>query len=569
MLKDGVFGMDASKTPLADALPGPDAAFRLRLSTVAWLTLFGATILGANLGRRVLTYHETLFAQPAREMLHSGNWIVPTMCGIPSCHKPPVTYWTLAASMGILGGDSEWIVRLPIVLATIGVALLIALVTTRWHGQRAGFWAGVVQLSSFYVLMQGRLAESDMLFCLAITSAMTVFAVAVIDGPAARMQGRWLAWLFYALVGVAFLVKGPLGGALIGGGVLAFNAWRRQWSEFAFLLSPVGWTIALAVALSWPVAAYLQYPAIVDDWYMHNIDRFAGAMGGQKPPFFYWYMVPLMILPWTGFAVDGVVRRRQSSGAVLNQFLVCWFIAGFALLSLSGWKHKHYLIPILPPFSVFAGLSLANFELSPANGRFRRFAIGASIAVLAVGVVGVGAVFHVKPSLAAPLTALIALAVLGVLAAVWLEVTGGRRLMPGVLAATTWCIAIGVHFLIMPAFDSYRDQTLFAREVNQQTANETIQLVGLPENQIVYYLASPMVREDDPDAFVQRVEEATAPLVILGPKHLAESLQAIGTVEVLNQAATIRKIMTEDERLTLMRFHPLATANRRRSNAVR
>lgn len=574
MLKDGVFGMDAFESPSSAASQGESPDNRLTRRTIFILLVYGVTILGANLGGRVLTYHETLFAQPAREMIQSGDWIVPTMCGVPSCHKPPVTYWTIAVAMAMFGSDSEIVVRLPILAATLAVALLVAWLTARWHGNRAGLWAGMVQLSCFYVLMQGRLAESDMLFCLAISAAMVLFASSVLTASVSN-PGRWRAWLFYGLVGIAFLIKGPLGVALIGWGVLLFVAWQRHARGFWFLMSPVGWIIALAVGLSWPFAAYLQHPGIVDDWYMHNIGRFNGDIGGQKPPFFYFYTTPLLLLPWTPFAFAGLrlLWSEDKQEHTRSRLLACWFLAGFALLSLSAWKHKHYLIPLLPPLSVFAGYAMARFQLqSPSSWLRNRSAVLAGLLVVS-GLVGAAACWQIRPDLAGQLSLLIAFIVIGLAVVLWLEKKGSRSPQPAVLFATTWLIAVGVHFLVMPAFDSYRDQTLFASKVNAQVGDQTLQIVALPENQIVYYLDSPMVREDDPKTFAEQIAQSQQPVLVLGPKYLAEELSGVASVQVLEQSPTIRKIMTERERITLLRIEPhpaaeLPTVGARKPNSL-
>ena len=78
------------------------------------LVLFGASLLLIGLGSsRVLTYHEVVFAEPAKEMLASGDFVVPRIGGVPFTDKPPATAWTIAAAMTLFRSQSEWVVRLP------------------------------------------------------------------------------------------------------------------------------------------------------------------------------------------------------------------------------------------------------------------------------------------------------------------------------------------------------------------------------------------------------------------------------------------------------------------------
>ena len=37
----------------------------------------------------------------ALEMLHTGNWVTPTLDGLPFFHKPPLFYWITAASLKV------------------------------------------------------------------------------------------------------------------------------------------------------------------------------------------------------------------------------------------------------------------------------------------------------------------------------------------------------------------------------------------------------------------------------------------------------------------------------------
>ena len=243
----------------------PPTTATLSLKTVLIIILYGGTLLGFFLDgqSRVLTSHETLFAQPAREMLSGGDWLVPRFTGDPSTHKPPLTHWLIALSMMLFKSHAEWVCRLPFVLAALAVALLIAMLATRWYGRQVGLVAGLVQLSTYYVLMQARLAEADMFLCQTVTAAMTAFAIACVDRQAQSRPARWLSWLFWAYLGLAFMTKFLIGPAFILSGCAAYIILARDWPALRFLASPMGWIIAAVLILAWPIAAYQQYPVIV------------------------------------------------------------------------------------------------------------------------------------------------------------------------------------------------------------------------------------------------------------------------------------------------------------------
>ena len=65
-------------------------------------------------------YNETdgQYSGAAKAMLRNGSWLIPENDGIPRLVKPPLLYWTLAASMKVFGVN-EFAARLPNALAVI------------------------------------------------------------------------------------------------------------------------------------------------------------------------------------------------------------------------------------------------------------------------------------------------------------------------------------------------------------------------------------------------------------------------------------------------------------------
>ncbi|MBL9083770.1 MAG: glycosyltransferase family 39 protein, partial [Planctomycetales bacterium] len=154
-------------------LEGSPDDYRLTWPWAAAIALFGATMLSINLGDvRVLTFHEVVFAQPAKEMLRDDHWIVPTIAGDPYNDRTPLVAWSIAGAMWLFGTDAEWAVRTPNVVFSILAALVIAWMAARWFGKRVGILAGFIELTTLQVLTNGRLAEADMLLSLTVVAAM-------------------------------------------------------------------------------------------------------------------------------------------------------------------------------------------------------------------------------------------------------------------------------------------------------------------------------------------------------------------------------------------------------------
>lgn len=466
-----------------------------------WIGLYAASLDLVAIDSRTLSYHEVLYAQPAREMLASGDWIQPRLAGVACNQKPPLTTWMVASSMAIFG-DSEWAVRLPSVLAAALLAVVVAGMAGRWLGMRAGLAAGLVQATSFYVLRQARTAEADIFLCLAVAVAMSCFATAVIDGPSGRSRRPWLPGGFYLATGLAFLVKGPIGPLFILSGCGLFAIIERDRLAWRFLLSPVGLFVLIVSVLGWPLTAYLADPAIVDDWRLHHLGRFQGDLG-RKDMFYYLYTMPAVLLPWTPLAAFGVWRaaRRGWWRTPLVRLLVCWIVPGLLVISLCAFKRKHYSSPLLPPLSLATAIGLIDILRHHA-----------------------------------------------------------KRWQPWAVAfAAVWLVVAGLQWTVARQGDPYRPQSELASRIQRLVPpGESIALVHMPENQITYYLGRPMIRLDRGDGYLRSAKDGTAcGQYLLAPERIVPRLEQVASVTRLD---CCQPDAPEGLRLTLIRVgQPLAT----------
>ncbi len=549
-------------------LSAPNDDLRLPASYAVLIALFGATMLLIHLGNaRVLTYHEITYAQPAKEMLSDGNWIVPTLAGDFVMHRePPATAWAIAAAMAMFGTESEWVARLPSVLAAVITALVVAVLAARWFGKRMGLVAGLLQLTTYYTLLQARLAEADIFLCAAVSVAMGAFALGNVDGPAGRVEGQWTAWLFYAATGMAFLVKAMVGPVFIFGGCVTYFVASQDLRGLRFFFNPVGLVIFGLLVVPWFVAAYAIYPPILDNMLLSHFGRFQGEMGQHEPFYAYLYLVPMMLLPWTPFFLLAVFRgiRGGQLAAPIWRFLACWIVPGLCLLCLSSFKAKHYTVPLLPPLTILAAAGLLGHLAS--RYRSRRPMHGWLALLTVVGCSAGAVVVHLtQPKGAAGIMILIGLLCLGLLLMTYLE---ARRKQNGELAAmfgTAWVLIVGVQTLVMPHHDSYRPQTELARRINDVVpADTTLYMLNLPDNQITFYLKPRLRRIDDFRRFPSELgNDPSGELYVLAPRFVVEGLADLGSVDVLDQASKLSRYMTAEDRVTLVRLTRPAAATAR------
>lgn len=552
-----IFPSQRVVAPPESPLGRPPEFYRLTGWACALIVAYGASLLLFNLGStRTLTFHEVLFAQPAKEMLATGNWVLPKFAGVPSTHKPPGTHWLIAAVMAVTGSKDEAIVRLPAVLAALVTALLIAGFAARWYGTRIGVYVGLMQLTAYSGLQMARLAESDMPLTAAVCGAMCTFAIANIDSPRGRVKSRWMPVLFYACVGAAYLFKGFIGPAFIMSGAVAYTAWNRDRDALRFLCHPWGLLLAAGIVLGWLGAAGWQYPPLITDQIMHHFGRFQGEMGGNKSPLFYTYTLLLVTLPWAPLVIWGVWKGLRSGQhrTTLGRFLACWVVPGLALLCLSSFKSKHYTAPLVPPLTMVAALALGDYirrRHRISHGGHLLWGLTSLVACL----VGITVVLVFRPKGADAIAALIGTLGAALLVMTYCEYRKHALAEVVALFAGTWLIAGGALSYVLPHHDSYRDQTELALRANQSVpVGEPILLVELLDNQIAYYLDHPLARIDTTDELAAAFADAQRPVYALAPACVVSEFEQLGNVEVLDRCETVTRSQSKDEHLTLLKW---------------
>jgi len=136
---------------------------------------------------------------------------------------------------------------------------------------------------------------------------------------------------------------------------LSQHALRDWWRAVLF---PLGWALFLGVALPWYLAIYIDNgPAFFESFFLHhNLGRFGGTIHGHKGFVGYYIVVlPLILLPFTGWFLRVLPALRRSWSDPLDRFLWLWFGVVFVFFSFSGTKLPHYaLYGTVPLFMLMA-----------------------------------------------------------------------------------------------------------------------------------------------------------------------------------------------------------------------
>ncbi len=343
------------------------------------LAAFGlvAAVLWTGLGSYGLVEpSDARYAETAREMWSSANWLFPKLLGISHFHKPPLIYWLSGAGYTAFGVN-EWGAR-----ACQGLLGLL-LAWTVWRFARkhldgaAGAWAAVFLVTTPAVIGAERMLTTDLLLVTCQTVALTS-AYELWTGTG----GSGTRILFYTSMGLAFLAKGPVGWAvplLVLTGL--FLAGRRGEKAAPW---GVAWGIPfmLAVALPWFLYVVSRVPGLLEyfvDGQLASRLR-SGGMGHPHPWHYYLYVFPALGLPWILAAPEGAkTLLRRNPGAA--RFLGLWALVPPFFFSLPATKLPLYVLPSYPAIAL-----LAAFAVSCAAPRIRLPLRAAGTLMLATGV---------------------------------------------------------------------------------------------------------------------------------------------------------------------------------------
>jgi len=313
--------------------------------------------------------------EAAREMLRSGDWLVPQLGGTVYLAKPPFHPWTLALVGWPFGEVSLAGGRIVSAACALALCALVFAWGRRELGLRAGVFAAFALGLSALLAEKAVRAELECELALATTLAILAFFEASAAASAAR---RWSACALSGLaLGVAVLVKGPP--ALIvflaaASGASLPAARRRACATCATGALALG----IGLALLWvvPVCTRLGFERAWSAFHDQFLERIVSAGRTNSEPF--WFYVPALLvglLPATLFAPCLVLttpgRERASERArVRASFLWGWALVSLVAFSVSSGKETRYLLPTLPAWTL---LLARGWTRARAAARFVRW----------------------------------------------------------------------------------------------------------------------------------------------------------------------------------------------------
>ena len=320
--------------------------------TIGCFIIFSGLALFFNLWAKSLENHDYLrYAEVAREMIRSGEWVVPHLNSEIYLDKPPFLFWLIAIPASLHGSVTPLIARWPSAFsAWVGVIVLL-LWGKRIYGTIApGLIAGGILLSSYQYFFQARIAKTDMLLSLFILLSLYFFYLGY--GEFGRRRSLFYGLSFFSM-GLAVLTKGPFGlipFIIISAFLIKERGWRILMSG-EFIL---GYVILVLTVLPW-IFFFLHRVGLQESIALiketHILTRHA-------PIYFYFIEIWGQFFPWSlllPFLFFYLWKRRIKFWQSGESFFFIWFIVFFILLTLFKYRASRYLLPALPPLALMMG----------------------------------------------------------------------------------------------------------------------------------------------------------------------------------------------------------------------
>lgn len=468
----------------------------LILTCVIFFTLF----FGIG-GVPLLDPDEPVYAETAREMLQTGDFLSPRIFGDYWYDKPPMYYWLVAAAFKVFG-YGEFAARFPAALMGALTAFMLYFSVTKLFNERAGFWSSLILTSciQFFYLSKAAVTDTSLLFFM--TGALLSF-----------LHKKY--WLMYVCMGFATLVKGPIGIVFPGIIIFLYLLFMGQLKEIFRMHVLRGLLVYLLVAGPWYYLMYTVHGMEFINTFLgfHNVTRFTTPEHASRVTF--WYYFPVVILglfPWTGLLIQSVkasISDSRIDDMRLLIFMHIWWVFVFIFFTICKTKLVSYILPMFPALAIVIGWNISRMiQKMRHNTTFYHWIAGSGLMFLLLGagwIVGGqqlpelafgGMVLGVLTLLLGAATVFTLWYYRDIQLAAWLHV---------MIGVVTMCVAFA--FLLPVVADRFSVKTISAEYQQQCDQDTTIYVDKFLRPGFMYYAGKPGVEMlPKTDAFAKALQ---------------------------------------------------------------
>jgi 4-amino-4-deoxy-L-arabinose transferase-like glycosyltransferase len=481
----------------------------VRRAILLLLLLCGVTFL-AGLGRPAIgDSDEAFYAEAAREMVESGDWLTPRYNYEPRFQKPILFYWLVAATY-TLAGVGETQARLWAALSGIGLAMVVLFAGRRWFGSPTALIAAAMVGTAFGYFSIGRLALPDLPLAFLITVTICAALAATLDDD--PHPTRWLM-LAGAAAGFAFLTKGPVG--LLVPAIVLTPIWLLERAHFRLSLSGALGAVAVALVIGAPW--YLAMTVTHGTKYLEgffvgdNLERFATSRFNDPRPL--WFYLPIVLggmLPWTPLvaAMAPLLRTRGTRQEWISPRtwrMILWAAMPLVFFTISIGKQPRYVLPILPPLTLLLADAITRRWETRGDRRDPLVQIPAVFIAVLLGTMAV-LLYRARPLIVMVPVVFINVAVIAIAVASGIVLGGAlasrSRAVPACVAVSAALTLAGLQYALSPAGHD-PVQNMAALVLQHRTASEPVVTFRVFVRNLIFYTHT---QQDDLESEAEVIE---------------------------------------------------------------
>jgi 4-amino-4-deoxy-L-arabinose transferase-like glycosyltransferase len=311
---------------------------------------------------------EARYAEIAREMVVTNNWITPQLdLGQPFWAKPPLSIWATALCFKLFG-ISEFTARLSSFVFSILSLFFTFMLAEELLDRKHAILTSVILASTglFYVLLGA--VMTDQAFSFGITLAIVSFVLNL------KGKNKFWGYLFFIGIGISVLSKGLLGLFFI---LVPIATWKLTFKKATQLPWVYGTLLFLLISVPWHVAAEMKTPGFLNYYIVgEHFARFVvpgwkGDMFGHahsEPKGMIWLFLVLGASPWIIVFTLNIYRCAKDkilkSMFLAEDWLILnfmWFIFPAVFFTFAGNIIMTYTLPSLPPLAILTAYSIKNY----------------------------------------------------------------------------------------------------------------------------------------------------------------------------------------------------------------
>jgi len=300
---------------------------------------------------------EARYAQIAKEMFESGDYIHPTKMGIYHYHKPPLTYYITALGYAIFG-INEFGARFFLSIALL-VQLILVYKTSLllFNDKKASLLAVVLFFSTPLILASARNLTTD--------AYLNTFVLMAVYFWLRYLENKKFFFLFYLSLSLGFFTKGPL----VFIPILIFQLTWFYYNKKRIKLSVYDLLgiVLILISSGWWYLAIIQENPMILNYFLGN--QLHGRIFSKDPfnrgkPFWYYIVfLPLSLLPWIVYLFFALAKTtKMNTTSTKKKVLLASFVVIILIFSTFKTKLIFYVLPSLLFLILFSSNQL--MELS-------------------------------------------------------------------------------------------------------------------------------------------------------------------------------------------------------------